>query len=765
MQGYRPKFVKPGEDTLYPTRNKDGGVETLINPNAESALSSDTDSKTNFVYNRYHHLPLDTQRQKLPIFQYRNHILYLLEKYQTLVLIGETGCGKSTQVPQYLCEVGHRVCVTQPRVAAAASLAQRVAEERGTTLGEAVGYAAAMTSQRSPETPLVFMTEGVLLREMFASPLLMQYSCIMLDEVHERSQMTDVLMGLLKKIAKKRKNLKLVISSATMDAEFLRDFFNLTDRRERDRKSTSVIMSTQGRTHPIDVFYSAEPVPDYVKATVDAVIKIHENEPFGDILAFLTSQEEILTALETLQTYAEQNNEANKYRNKFPSGVQAANISILPMYGSLPFYRQIKVFQMGEKNVRKVVLATNIAETSVTIPGIVYVIDCGFHKMPFFDPSVGVESLCVTPVSKNNATQRAGRAGRTSRGKCYRLYTEEEYEKLPASVPPEISRSDLSGVLLQLKALGINNLLRLVMLVARYGVDSVTEAPEISRSDLSAVLLQLKALGINNLLRFTFPTPPPAKSLLAGLETLYALKALDKTGNLTETGSKMAELPVKPMCAAMLCNSGEFGCIDEALSIAAMLQVDSVFVKSGTGKENIAARICRRNNFEVAEGDIIMYLNIMDSYQKVRSEQMDEKRASKASRAWCQKMFLNHRVMEKAIEIRNSLERLLKNKFQLENKTYDGPDLGTGKMERIMKCVVSGWFPQAASLCADSVYRGIRGATLHVSPDSTLYHTQLPKWVLFASVQTSGDKTLMRELMTIQKDWLLEIAPHYYKET
>ncbi|KAJ2943220.1 hypothetical protein O0L34_g18931 [Tuta absoluta] len=724
MQGYRPKFVKPGEDTLYPTRNKDGGVETLINPNAEAALSTDTDSKTNFVYNRYHHLPLDTQRQKLPIFQYRNHILYLLEKYQTLVLIGETGCGKSTQVPQYLCEVGHRVCVTQPRVAAAASLAQRVAEERGTTLGEAVGYAAAMTSQRTPETPLVFMTEGVLLREMFASPLLMQYSCIMLDEVHERSQMTDVLMGLLKKIAKKRKNLKIIVSSATMDAEFLRDFFNLTDRKERDRKSTSVIMSTQGRTHPIDVYYSAEPVPDYVKATVDTVIKIHEHEPFGDILAFLTSQEEILSALETLQTYAEQNNEANKYRNKFPSGVQAADISVLPMYGSLPFYRQIKVFQMGEKNVRKVVLATNIAETSITIPGIVYVIDCGFHKMPFFDPSVGLESLCVTPVSRNNATQRAGRAGRTSRGKCYRLYTEAEYDKLPLSVPPEISRSDLS-----------------------------------------AVLLQLKALGINNLLRFTFPTPPPAKSLLAGLETLYALKALDKTGNLTDTGSKMAELPVKPMCAAMLCNSGEFGCIDEAVSIAAMLQVDNVFVKSGSGKENIAARICRRNNFEVAEGDIIMYLNIMDSYQKVRNAETDAKRASRASKAWCQKMYLNPRVMEKAIEIRHSLEKLLKNKFQLENKSFDGPDLGTGKLERVMKCILSGWFAQAASLSIDSSYRGIRGATLHVSPDSTLYHTQLPKWVLFASVQSSGEKILMRELMTIHKEWLLEIAPHYYKET
>ncbi|XP_072934043.1 probable ATP-dependent RNA helicase DHX35 [Epargyreus clarus] len=723
MSVRKPMFVKPGDDTLYPFKNKDGVVETFTNPNIDTALQVDTDSKTNFVYNRYHHLPLQVQRQKLPVFQYRNHILYLLEKYQTLVLIGETGCGKSTQVPQYLNEIGHRVCVTQPRAAAAVTLANRAAAERGEALGDTVGYSAAATSVRSVECGLVFMTEGVLLREVFASPLLMQYSCIMLDEVHERTQLTDVLMGLLKKIAKKRKNLKLVISSATMDAEFLKDFFNLSDRKEG--KSTSVIMSVQGRTHPIDVFYVQEPVPDYVKATVDTVIKIHENEPFGDILAFLTSQEEILTALETLRTYADANNEQNRHRKHFPSGIQSANMSVVPMYGSLPHYKQIKVFQTAERNVRKVVLATNIAETSVTIPGVMYVIDSGFHKLPYFDPAVGVECICVTPISKNNSTQRAGRAGRTSRGKCYRLYTEEEYEKLPASIPPEMSRSDLSSM-----------------------------------------LLQLKALGISNVLRFTFPTPPPAKSLLSGLETLYALKAIDKLGDLTpDLGAYMAELPLKPMCAKFVCSSAEYGCIDEALSIASFLQVDNVFIKQGAGKENIAAKISRRNNFEVAEGDLIMYLNIFDAYLKVKNSYNDEKRAKKACKDWCQKMYLNHRVMEKACEIRDGLEKLVKRKFQMENKTYDAPDMGTGKCIRIMKCLLSGLFPQAAYLSTDSTYRGIRGASLYISPDSCLYHVQQPKWVVFASVQSVGDKTYMRDMMTIEKSWLLEVAPHYYRET
>ncbi|XP_026501735.2 probable ATP-dependent RNA helicase DHX35 [Vanessa tameamea] len=721
MLSQKPVFLRPGNDILYPIKNKDGVIETLVNPNAESALSIDSDAKSNFVYNRYHHLPFEAQRKKLPVFQYRNHILYLLEKYQTLVLIGETGCGKSTQVPQYLYEIGHKVCVTQPRVAAALSLACRVADERGVQLGDEVGYSAAMTSMRTPDTGIVFMTEGVLLREMFASPLLMQYSCIVLDEVHERSQLTDVLMGLLKKIIKKRKNLKIVVSSATMDADFLKEFFNINDGKTTKR-SSSVVMSMTGRTYPIDVFYVEEPVPDYVKATIDTIIKIHENEPFGDILAFLTSQEEILTAMDSLEQYAKENNDKNTYRKTFPSGIAAANLSVLPMYGSLPYYKQIKVFQMSERNVRKVILATNIAETSVTINGVVYVIDCGFHKLPHFDPAVGVESVSVCPVTQHNATQRAGRAGRTSRGKCYRLYPEAAHAALAAAAPPETLRSDLS-----------------------------------------AALLRLRALGIHNLLRFTFPTPPPAKSLLSSLETLYALKAIDKLGELTECGKMMAELPLKPMLAKMLCSSGEFGCIDEMLSIVSMLQIDGVFTKQGTGKSNIAARISRRNNFEVAEGDIIMYLNIFDSYLKLRSD--GEKKSKKACKDWCQRMFINYRVMEKAVDIRNSLEKLVKDNFKLRNIEYEGPDLGSGKCGRIMKAVVSGLFPQAAYLAPDNTYRGVRGAVLHISPDSCLYHVQQPKWVVFASVQSSGDKTCMREMMVVNKQWLLEIAPHYYKET
>ncbi|KPJ00619.1 putative ATP-dependent RNA helicase DHX35 [Papilio xuthus] len=396
--------------------------------------------------------------------------------------------------------------------------------------------------------------------------------------------------------------------------------------------------------------------------------------------------EEILSALEILEQYSEENNESNKERRHFASGIQAANLTVLPMYGTLPHYRQIKVFQIADRNVRKVILATNIAETSVTIPGIVYVIDCGFHKLPYFEPAVGVQSVCITPISKNNAMQRAGRAGRTSRGKCYRLYTESQYEKLSTCIPPEMCRSDLS-----------------------------------------AMLLQLKALGIHNVLRFTFPTPPPAKSLLSGLETLYALSAVDRHGDLTsQVGACMAELPLNPMCAKMLCNSGEYGCIEEMLSIVSMLQVDGVFTSPATGKGNINAKISRRNNFEVAEGDIIMYLNIFDAYLKIRSK--DTTKYKKPCKDWCQKMYINYRVMEKAYEIRQSLEKLIKDKFKMEDKTFEGTDLGTGKCVRVMRCVVSGLFPQAARLSAAGEYCGVRAARLHISPQSCLYHHQQPNW-------------------------------------
>lgn len=312
------------------------------------------------------------------------------------------------------------------------------------------------------------MTEGILLQEMLADPLLQKYGVIMIDEAHERNILTDTVLGLLKKIIKKRNTLKVIISSATIDAEFFRRYFNI--KVPDTDADTSIILSVEGRMYPVDHYYIGTPCPDYVKETVNTILKIHKKEgsAVGDILAFLTGQEEVLEAVQLLREHIAQ------WTN--------ADLQALPMYGTLPNADQLKVFFSAPKGTRKAIIATNIAETSVTIPGIAYVIDCGFVKMKWFDATSNTDSLVVVPVSKAQAEQRAGRAGRMRKGKVFRLYTKEAYEKLPSQIPPEIRRSDLCKT-----------------------------------------ILYLKALGIDNIIRFGFPSPPPAQNILAALETLFAL--------------------------------------------------------------------------------------------------------------------------------------------------------------------------------------------------------------------------------------------------
>lgn len=309
------------------------------------------------------------------------------------------------------------------------------------------------------------MTEGILLREMLADPLLQKYGVIIIDEAHERNILTDIALGLLKKILKKRPALKVIISSATIDAEFFRNFFDMKTANE-----SSIILTVEGRMFPVDYFYLSDPCPDYVKETVSTILKIHKKEGKkpGDILAFLTGQEEVLDVVQLLREHI--------------ADWKEDDLQVLPMYGTLPNADQLKVFFSAPKGTRKAIIATNIAETSVTIPGIAYVIDSGFVKMKWFDPNSNMDSLIVVPASKAQAEQRAGRAGRMRRGKVFRLYTREAFESLPLQSPPELRRSDLCSL-----------------------------------------VLYLKALGIDNILRFQFPSPPPAKNLLAALETLFAL--------------------------------------------------------------------------------------------------------------------------------------------------------------------------------------------------------------------------------------------------
>lgn len=507
------------------------------------------------------------------------------------------------------------------------------------------------------------MTDGYLVQELMRDPLLLKYSVIVLDEAHERSLYTDISMGLLKKIQKKRSDLRVVVASATLDAEKFREFFNQNES-EDPSLDTSAILSVEGRSYPVDIMYSSSPVPNYLDATVSTVQKVHETLPAGDVLAFLTGQDEVEQALRRLIDYA---------RERSGGGMK---LMVLPMYSNLPAADQMKVFERVGKNTRKVVLATNIAETSVTINGICYVVDCGFHKLRAFNANTGIDGVTIIPVSQASATQRAGRAGRVRSGKAFRLYTEEEFNKLlPATVP------------------------------------------EMQRTDLGTAILQLKCLGIDNVLRFNFPSAPSSKAMIRGLDLLYALGAIDDFGKLTEPlGIRMADFPLEPKLAKMILVSGQYGCTEEAVTIAAMLQVKNIFLSPPNRK--LAADKAKRR-FAVKEGDHITLLNVYEAFIN----------NNKSSR-WCQEHYLNYKE---------------------------------GDVDSILKCIVEGFFSNAARYHPSGCYRTIRdGSDLHVHPTSVLYSTKVQQWVVYHEVICSG-KYYMRDMTVIDPQWLYELAPHYYQ--
>ncbi|CDO99561.1 unnamed protein product [Coffea canephora] len=420
---------------------------------------------------------LQEERKALPIYQYREELLQAVNDHQVLVIVGETGSGKTTQIPQYLHEAGFtkvgKVGCTQPRRVAAMSVAARVSQEMGVKVGHEVGYAIRFEDCTSKKTVLKYMTDGMLLRELLGEPALASYSVLMVDEAHERTLSTDILFGLVKDIARFRPDLKLLISSATLDAEKFSDYFDFAP-----------IFKIPGRRYPVDIHFTKAPEADYLDAAVVTALQIHLTQPpgDGDILIFLTGQEEIETVQEIL-----------KHRLQ-GFGAKIAELIICPIYANLRTELQAKIFKPTPQGARKCVLATNIAETSLTIDGIKYVIDPGFCKMKSYNPRTGVESLLVAPISKASADQRAGRSGRTGPGKCFRLYTAHSYY------------NDLED----------------------------NTIPEIKRSNLSNVVLTLKSLGIQNLLNFDFMDPPSTEALLKALELLYALGALNKHGELTK---------------------------------------------------------------------------------------------------------------------------------------------------------------------------------------------------------------------------------------
>jgi ATP-dependent RNA helicase DDX35 len=526
-------------------------------------------------------------------------------------------------------------------------------------LGQEVGYSIRFEDVTSAATKIKFLTDGLLLREALVDPLLSRYSVIMVDEAHERSLSSDVLLGVLEKIKKRRKDLRIVVSSATLDAEnFLRFFSSVEDEAENGT-SAGRIVSVEGRAHPVDIHHLSEPCEDYVERAIKTIFDIHTTEPAGDILLFLTGREEIEN---TLQMIADRSLSLPKDTDR---------LLALPLYAGLPTDQQMYVFEPAPENTRKVICATNIAEASVTISGIVYVIDCGFVKLRAYNPVTGIETLTATPVSKASATQRAGRAGRTKDGKCYRLYTEPAYESLAKAT-----------------------------------------VPEIQRSNLAPIILQLKALGIDNIARFDFLTPPPSNLIIRALELLYSLGALDDYAKLTKPlGTRMAEMGLEPMLAKCLLSSAAFDCTSEMLTIAAMVSLQgNVWFSHDEKKKEESAR----RKFAVEEGDHLTLLNVYQAFVT---------KGKKESR-WCQQHYLNFKSMTRAVSIRNQLKRYLERFGMKVDESLSAP-LKVGGMpmeEKIRRCLTSGYFAHAARMQADGSFRSVNGeVVLFAHPSSLMF--------------------------------------------
>ncbi|KAM9961402.1 hypothetical protein ACTFIR_004247 [Dictyostelium discoideum] len=637
------------------------------------------------------------QKESLPVFTAKDALLKNFKEHSTVIIISETGTGKTTQIPQYLYENGYKdngiIAITQPRRVAAVSISKRVSQEMGVELGDQVGYCVRFDDKTNEKTKLKYMTDGMLVREAMLDSSLSKYSVIILDEAHERTLNTDVLFGLLKSIQKRREKknpLKIIIMSATLDAELFSQYFN-----------NAPVLYIEGRQFPVQIYYTEEIQKDYVDAALVTVLQIHiahltdksinkeEEEDGGDILVFLTGRDEIENLEKLLLDRIP----------RLPVG--SKDLIVCPIFSALPQEQQMKVFEKAPKGSRKVILATNIAETSLTINGIRYVVDSGAVKSKIFNPKIGIDSLNIIPISKASAKQRTGRAGREFEGKCYRLYTQETFEKLDTSSIPEIKRSNIANV-----------------------------------------ILQLKTIGINDILSFDFLESPPVASVIKSLELLFCLDAISDNGSLTELGKKMALFPLDPMYSKTLIKSIEFECSEEVLIIISILSVESIFFTPKEKKKEVEDV---KKIFFSPDGDHITFLNVFREFQKSKPQQQQQ---------WCFDHFINLKSM---IKVLNVFEQLVKYCISLKL-----PIVSCGSdFDRIKKSFIGGFFLNTAILQPDKKYKTmVDNKEIQIHPTSFLFD-QKPQHILYNEL-TITTKAFARNIIPIEGSWLAEICPKYY---
>ncbi|THH10855.1 hypothetical protein EW145_g1061 [Phellinidium pouzarii] len=521
LQFWKPGTQKPGSSVDRATE-----IEDVIVPSAPGSWS----------------LGIQAQREQLPIFKHRAELLYCVENFGVLIVHAQTGAGKTTQIPQYLHESGwaaggSMIACTQPRRVAATSVAQRVAEEMGSILGDEVGYTIRFEDVSNIErTRIRYMTDGILFRETQMDPLLSRYSVIMIDEAHERNVYTDLIIGILKKIRRKRPSLRLIISSATLDVTRFSEYFNAAGNE-------AAIISLEGRMFPVELAYLQESTSNYVSKAAEVAWLVNQQaESTGDILIFLAGREEIEQCLEELSELIVSR----------PKG--SAILIPLPLHAGLTTDEQMRIFAPAEHGTRKVIISTNIAEASITIDGIRFVIDSGFVKIRTYNPTTNLASLATVPIS-------------------LALYPERSMKSLSPTTHPEITRSDLMGP-----------------------------------------ILHLKSLGIDDFMKFDWITNPPAESVLRALEGLVSTGMIDGDGRLTPMGEKVAECPLEVHIARMIFSSRDLRCGEEMLTIAAMTSVQDVFIIPEGGAGALAE--LERRKFTAEEGDHLTLLNVYNAFTK-----------------------------------------------------------------------------------------------------------------------------------------------------
>nr|XP_002131667.1 ATP-dependent RNA helicase DHX33 [Ciona intestinalis] len=632
-----------------------------------------------------------TSKTDLPIFAVRQRLIEEFKKSETSIVIGETASGKTTQIPQFLYNCGlHKnglIACTQPRRVAAITIAQRVAQEMGTPVGQEVGFCVRFEDSTSSQTRIKYMTDGMLLRESIGDRLLKKYSIIILDEAHERTIQTDVLFGVVKyaqvqRKAENHRKLRLIVMSATMDVDHFAKYF-----------SSAPVLYVEGRLHPIKINYTREIQSDYIGAALTTVFQIHQEEPAqDDILVFLTGQEEIETVAQTIKDL------------QLSLPLSLPKLIVCPLYASLPHSLQLRAFKSTPADCRKVVLSTNIAETSVTIRGIKFVVDTGKVKAKSFNASTHLDILSVQSISQAQAWQRAGRAGRERHGIVYRLYTEAQYFNFSPNTVPEIQRCNVSNT-----------------------------------------ILQLLAIGIKDIHAFDFIDPPSKESISSAFSELTLLGAVVQSGSklyeLTALGQKMSVFPLDPKLSKAIVCAIPQNCVEEMLSLVSMLSVESVLY-TPQAKKDVALDV--RRKFTSNEGDFVMLLNIYRAFKQ-----------SKGSKSWCFENYINHRNMNVVFEIRKQIRGLcLKANVPLTSNQRD--------MKVLRRCVAHALFTNAAELQTDGTYRAIdSNETVLIHPSSCLFQSK-PSYVVYRElIHTS--KCYMRDLCVVDPDWLYEAAPNYFQ--